>query len=237
MNKLLLAPILVLMLTVNAAGQSSWIWVAPDEVISQSERTIEFAIETAPSLEGVKAIHLDIDFDPAIVSPILDQVALGSIFAPDDTITFIDVYLTPDGGRLSIDIAVLTDSVTVDGPGSVVVFPMVTDANGITILTISTVDVRDRFGNPIPVQVLLDGWVKVCQFVGDVNASNNIDVTDVTYLVSYLWEGGPAPAPMLSGDTDCSGEPDFPGPVNVADLTTLVAYLWQGGTLCAECFE
>lgn len=237
MNKFLMALALVLILTANAASQSSWIWVAPDEVISQSERTIEFTIETPPSLEGVKAIHLDIDFDPTIVSPVLEQVVLGNMFAPDDTVTFMDVYLAPGGGRLSIDIAVLTDSATVDGPGSIVAFTMITGAKGESDITIAGVEVRDRFNNSIPVQVLLDGWIKVCQFVGDVNASNGIDVTDVTYLVDYLWGGGPAPTPLLSGDTNCSGEPEFPGPVNVVDLTTLVSYLWQGGTLCAECFE
>lgn len=232
MNNRFLTVLLVLLFTANIAGQDSWIWIWPEGTFAQTEQTIEFSVESMPTLLGVKAIHLDIDFDPLIVTPILNQIVPGSLFMPDDTITFFDVYLSPGGNRLTIDIAVLTDSATVNGGGSIVIFPMVTVANGETDIVIAGIDVRDRFNNSIPVQGI-DGWIKVCPLVGDVNASGGVDVADVTYLVDYLFRGGPPPTPMLAGDTDCSGEPEFP--VNVADLTTLVDYLFRGGTLCTEC--
>ncbi|MEA2030975.1 MAG: M14 family zinc carboxypeptidase [candidate division Zixibacteria bacterium] len=59
--------------------------------------------------------------------------------------------------------------------------------------------------------------------VGDANGSGGINVSDVTYLVSYLFLEGPAPDPIASGDANCSGE------VNISDVTFLVSYLFQEG--------
>jgi hypothetical protein len=58
---------------------------------------------------------------------------------------------------------------------------------------------------------------------GDVDACGGVFVSDVTYLVDYLFCGGAAPYPYQAGDADCSGD------VNIADLTYLVAYLFSGG--------
>jgi len=63
-----------------------------------------------------------------------------------------------------------------------------------------------------------------CNQRGDANGSGGSpNVSDITYLVSYLFMGGP-PAPCADeGDTDNSGE------INVSDLTYLVGYVFQGG--------
>jgi len=58
---------------------------------------------------------------------------------------------------------------------------------------------------------------------GDADGSGQINVADVTYLVAYLFTGGPEPVPLLAGDCDDDGQ------VNVADLTYLVSYLFRGG--------
>lgn len=59
---------------------------------------------------------------------------------------------------------------------------------------------------------------------GDCNFSGHINVTDLTYLVAYLFIQGPAPIPVLeAADFNCHGE------VNVTDLTSLVRYLFTGG--------
>lgn len=58
---------------------------------------------------------------------------------------------------------------------------------------------------------------------GDLDASGEINIADLTYLVDYLFRGGPAPDPLLLGDCDCDGQ------VNIADLTYLVDYLFRGG--------
>ena len=58
---------------------------------------------------------------------------------------------------------------------------------------------------------------------GDTDSDGQLNVADVTYLVAFLFQGGPAPAPWEAADCDLSGE------INVADLTYLVSYLFQAG--------
>ncbi len=62
------------------------------------------------------------------------------------------------------------------------------------------------------------------------------NVADVTYLVSFLWQGGSAPPCPEEANID--GTPT--GDIDVADLTYLVATLWQGGPtplLCSEIIQ
>ncbi len=58
----------------------------------------------------------------------------------------------------------------------------------------------------------------------DLDHSRSVNITDLTILVSFLFQGGDTPDPFSLADVDgdCA--------VNVSDLTLLVAYLFQGGT-------
>jgi len=62
-------------------------------------------------------------------------------------------------------------------------------------------------------------WVKC----GDANASGNVDVGDVVYLINYLFKGGPPPKPFQAGDANCSGT------VDIGDVVYLINYLYHGG--------
>jgi hypothetical protein len=70
---------------------------------------------------------------------------------------------------------------------------------------------------------------------GNVNGtvSGAVNVSDITYLVRYLFRGGPAPVPVLAvGNVNCTAS----GAVNVADVTYLVKFLFQSGPpLCPTC--
>ena len=61
--------------------------------------------------------------------------------------------------------------------------------------------------------------------MGNVNGDSGeaINVSDLTYLVDYLFRSGPVPSCLDEADVD-GGQS-----VNVADLTYLVAYLFNGG--------
>jgi hypothetical protein len=64
-----------------------------------------------------------------------------------------------------------------------------------------------------------------CKQRGDVDNSGGLpNVADLTYLVRFLFQGGPEPPCIEQGDVDGSG-----GMPNVADLTYLVRFLFQGG--------
>lgn len=58
---------------------------------------------------------------------------------------------------------------------------------------------------------------------GDLNFDGAVNVADLTYLVDFLFTGGPPPSIMVAADLDgnCA--------VNIADLTYLVDYLFAGG--------
>ncbi|MDH3892700.1 MAG: aryl-sulfate sulfotransferase [candidate division Zixibacteria bacterium] len=60
---------------------------------------------------------------------------------------------------------------------------------------------------------------------GDVNGSvEPPDISDLVYLVDYMFLGGPPPPMAQAADMDASG-----GPLDIADLVYLVDFMFQGG--------
>jgi hypothetical protein len=72
---------------------------------------------------------------------------------------------------------------------------------------------------PFQQQVNVTGYM-----IGDANGDRKIDVTDIVYLMNYLFIGGPAPEPLETGDADCDGA------VDDADVVYLINYLFTGGS-------
>ncbi len=58
---------------------------------------------------------------------------------------------------------------------------------------------------------------------GDANNSGDVNVTDLTYMVNYIFKGGPPPPIHDIADVNSSGD------INVADLTYMVNYVFKGG--------
>jgi len=74
----------------------------------------------------------------------------------------------------------------------------------------------------------------VCDcFPGDANNSGNLNILDVTYLINYLYKGGPAPMPypLCNGDANCNCA------VNILDATYLINYLYIMGQPPCTCEE
>jgi M6 family metalloprotease-like protein len=67
-------------------------------------------------------------------------------------------------------------------------------------------------------------WTFVSAKRGDANADKILTVTDVIYLVNYLFRGGNTPIPeSLVGDVNCDGK------ISVSDVVYLINYLFKGG--------
>lgn len=60
-------------------------------------------------------------------------------------------------------------------------------------------------------------------FCGDANNDETINILDITYIIAYLYQGGPAPNPLESSDVNNDGA------VNILDISYLIAYLYMEG--------
>jgi hypothetical protein len=58
---------------------------------------------------------------------------------------------------------------------------------------------------------------------GDANADGQIDVGDATYIISYVFRGGPPPDPYELGDANCDTS------VDVGDAVYLINYVFKDG--------
>jgi len=65
---------------------------------------------------------------------------------------------------------------------------------------------------------------------GDVNSSGEVDIDDITYMLGFVFLGGPGPLPIASGDVDCNSTLD------IDDIVEILVYIFIGGVeLCSEC--
>lgn len=123
-------------------------------------------------------------------------------------------WITPD----TYDKAILAGGDTIF---SIPVYPV----QGTSLGTMSNLYFKVRSWGDSTVTDSQTVVAKVMLQRGDVNFSGQIEIGDVTYLVAYLFGGGPLPIPVLvAADFDCTVE------INITDLTSLVGYLFLGGT-------
>ena len=66
---------------------------------------------------------------------------------------------------------------------------------------------------------------------GNANGDGVINILDVTYLINYLYKGGPAPIPYAI----CSGDANCDCIVNILDVTYLINFLYKGGSPPCTC--
>ncbi|HDL02827.1 MAG TPA: hypothetical protein ENH25_01700, partial [candidate division Zixibacteria bacterium] len=69
-----------------------------------------------------------------------------------------------------------------------------------------------------------DGVGDACDWLcGDVNNDGSINILDITYIINYLYKGGPAPIFPEASDVDNSGS------INILDISYIISYLYKGG--------
>ena len=64
----------------------------------------------------------------------------------------------------------------------------------------------------------------------DYDSEDNINIVDLTYLISYLFEAGPNPPCYEEADYNADNN------INIIDLTSLVGYLFTGGIAPEPCW-
>jgi len=172
---------------------------------------------------------------------------LADVYDVPDTLTDRDVgiivnhefidhfsFSRPDGSTIGLTDSVVFDTsyyVCTGWAGDVCLYwqkVSTPPADSIAIVedTVSVINTSTVFINNGSLSVLGG----VCGDI-DGNGSSEANVSDLTYLVAFLFQGGPPPSPLWTGNIDCSTG-DEP---NVSDLTYLVAYLFQGGPAPCAC--
>lgn len=68
-----------------------------------------------------------------------------------------------------------------------------------------------------------------CQVVGDVEHSGSIDITDLTWLIDYIFNAMTPPVCPEEGDVDGSGS------IDISDLTYLIDYMFHQGSPPGAC--
>jgi len=58
---------------------------------------------------------------------------------------------------------------------------------------------------------------------GDGNGDDDVNVADAVYMINYVFNSGPPPAPVSAGDANCDGDS------NVADAVYLINYVFNSG--------
>ena len=70
----------------------------------------------------------------------------------------------------------------------------------------------------------MQGYVHYAAFEhGDANASGDVTIADIVYLVNYILKGGPEPIPLETGDVNCDHK------IEMADIVYIQNYLYNGG--------
>ena len=57
----------------------------------------------------------------------------------------------------------------------------------------------------------------------DITGDGTVDVSDLMYLINYLYRGGPRPRPLENANVNCDET------INVADVIYLVNYIYKAG--------
>lgn len=213
---------------VSGMAQTGTITVVPDTQYSQRDTFVTVQVLADADFVQIKALRLDIDIDPTVVEPDSLFVELGPMFPASAESTFFFYLLSPDKSRLTIDIAVLGDGRTKSGPGQLATVRLNTKQFGISEIRIGDYRVRDTLNQPIMINIE-HSWVQVCRFVGDLNADDRVDLSDLSAMISYLTIGLPVPSPMAVANVNCQGV------VDISDLSLMIAYMILGTPLCELC--
>jgi hypothetical protein len=93
--------------------------------------------------------------------------------------------------------------------------------------TVRAKDSEGQYSNYSPLTMAHVYYETQCPWkVADANNDAAVDISDVVYLIAYIFSGGSPPTPNAkgSGDADCSGA------VDISDVVYLIAYIFSAGS-------
>jgi hypothetical protein len=206
-------------------------YLTPDSSLAFRDSLLTLYIATDEASANLKAYSLEISFNRSVIRAGDIDVVEGPLLATGGQPTFFWVEFSPDSAKMYIDAAILGDGVTVNGAGILAAITFHTIGFGETDVAFTSIRVRDGANNQLT-YAAVDSWIKVCRFVGDVNADNRINISDCVYLINWIFGNGPLPVPdPLIGDVNCTGL------TNISDVVYIINYIFSSGPApCGPCY-
>ncbi len=149
--------------------------------------------------ESVSSIFFD-PFNLRYTYTMLPNIAGGSTYLTADTGAILNLFLTVSGS-ITASKQVIIEDTTLSG----------------RVAKLESV-IYDYY--PVVMPGIIS--ITVCQR-GDVNGDEDINIFDITYLINYLYKGGPTPPDLTCADVNDDGD------INIFDITYLINYLYKGG--------
>jgi hypothetical protein len=231
-NRILTSVIfLAVVLSAPVLSATPAFYLIPDSTVVFRDSLFDVFMPVDAASANLKAFSVEISFNRGVVRTDSVSVTEGPLLATAGLPTFFWVGFSPDSSKLYIDGAILGDGFTASGSGLLATIRFYTIGFGMSDLEFTSIRARNGDNEPL-VYNSVDGWVKVCQFVGDVNADNRINISDVVYMINWIFGGGPEPIPdQFVGDVNCDST------ANVSDVVYLINYIFSGGPApCGPCY-
>lgn len=172
---------------------------------------------------GISALQFTLSFDPAILVPAANPVALGSLVPS----TFTVSANTARAGQITVVISPpLTSPLPTfnSGSGTVVTlsFQVASSATpgATSALALSNISASDRNANPIAITAQNGRFTVLAVRRGDINQDGVINVQDLILLIRHLTGESPLTGAALQA-ADVNGD----GQVNVQDVVRLIQHL------------
>ena len=84
-----------------------------------------------------------------------------------------------------------------------------------SIVINSTMDPNTPFSMPVVL------WIYT---FGDADGNGMLNISDVVYIINYIFNGGPSPIPLpITGDVNCDRE------TNISDAVFMINYIFNNG--------
>lgn len=157
-----------------------------------------------------------------------DSVIFTSLITADSGLMVAELYVDTGDGYLSFTL--LDDGAHHDGLAGDSLFGVVLPPFAESTLVAYYISTEDSLGAPTvdpanPPTTTYTFLVAPGYECGDIDhAGDGVTISDLVYLVDYMFLGGPPPPILEAADVDGSG-----GPIDIADLVYLVDYMFNGG--------
>ena len=213
------------------------LWVWPQEKIVSIADTFSLLI-AVDSLDSIRFFNFYIEIDTTVIQ--VDSIREEKSFFSGVNFFWKDtIYLLPPDTD-STYVYDMHDGYAgtqyVNGPGTLARMYFTAVGHGFSPVLFRRAWLEFYPFQPLPVADSMDALVIVCptdETFGDANNDGLVNISDVVYLINFIFSGGPPPEPIvLMGDADCSGF------TNITDAVYLIQYIFAGGDPpCNPCPE